>query len=435
MYQIQGTFRHTTRGDRKCFTMKSNIHGVDLGLRVDSAVPGIIAPLSSSSNDVGLAIQSISSGKTVTINYKGDEYNGISSTATVTIPGTRITGIDLPVILVEKQSAYLVGIDNSLKQGILGFGYSSLSDYYTSVTAMDVLYKNDVIPRNEVGIQLCPYEMLQESFINIGNTDITSKCGTDGNSVAWVESPSDGYFSVNIKDILIDDKPVNLPAGFQKKMEDGHTLYSAVETCSEYMHFPGIVVAALIDAIVGSNAITLDSFNFKHRLNNQQIKSLFWKRHLIAESYFNIKWDRLPTITITMFTETPVTDDNRNSVVEIKLGPRDYLQRYNSENLVFAVEVGSNYKATLGISFMTRLGLVFDRKHARIGFGPGCGCKVVTDGYPIISDGDQVLWSPSQFPEQPSGSGSDGTFIRRRKSKTTTDRIAVPKNVHHDKLD
>ncbi|KAJ8329291.1 hypothetical protein O5D80_002507 [Batrachochytrium dendrobatidis] len=84
---------------------------------------------------------------------------------------------------------------------------------------------------------------------------------------------------------------------------------------------------------------------------------------------------------------------------------------------------------------MTRLGLVFDRKHARIGFGPGCGCKVVTDGYPIISDGDRVLWSPSQFPEQPSGSGSDGTFIRRRRPSTTTERIAVPKNVHHDKLD
>ncbi|KAK5667722.1 hypothetical protein QVD99_005830 [Batrachochytrium dendrobatidis] len=81
--------------------MRSNVNGVNLNLQVDSAVPDIIVPLPSSSNDVGLAPQSTPSGEPVTINYKGEEYRGFSSTAVVTIPGTRITGINLPVIWLK----------------------------------------------------------------------------------------------------------------------------------------------------------------------------------------------------------------------------------------------------------------------------------------------------------------------------------------------
>ncbi|KAJ8331815.1 hypothetical protein O5D80_000120 [Batrachochytrium dendrobatidis] len=139
----------------------------------------------------------------------------------------------------------------------------------------------------------------------------------------------------------------------------------------------------------------------------------------------------MPTVSIVMFAEDPVTVDNYNSVVTIKLGPRDYLQRVDSENFLFAVQAGSDYYAVLGIPFMTRLGLTFDRAHKRIGFGPGCGCETETDGYPTISNGYRVLWPLPQLPEQPSTSGSDGTFIRRRKPTTTTDQIVVPENTHH----
>ncbi|KAK5671336.1 hypothetical protein QVD99_002260 [Batrachochytrium dendrobatidis] len=92
-----------------------------------------------------------------------------------------------------------------------------------------------------------------------------------------------------------------------------------------------------------------------------------------------------------MFAQTPVTDDNCNSVVTIKLGPKDYIQRADSKNFVFIVTTGSNDKAILGIPFMTRLAVTFDRTHKRIGFGPGCGCEVMADGYPTISNGDHAL--------------------------------------------
>ncbi|KAJ8322471.1 hypothetical protein O5D80_000091 [Batrachochytrium dendrobatidis] len=376
-----------------------------------------IVPLPSSSNDIGLTPQHTPSGEPVTIDYKGDEYKGVTSTAVVTIPGTRITDIKLPVISVQKQSPDSVGINPNL-DGVFGFGYSSLSKHHPRVTAMDTLYNNDVIPNNEIGLQLCPYEMTSNSFINIGNTDVTPKCGTDGTSLIWVKSPSDNHFAINIKSILVNDEPVDLPEEFQKTiMENGRTLYSSVETCFLYMRFPEAVVAALIDAILDSGAITVNTNIFSDKLGKVMVKKIFSQNYAMLESGFDIDWGKLPTLSITMFAQNPVTDANRNSVVTITLGPRDYLQRVDSKNFRFAIKAGSNDNAILGIPFMAQLGLTFDRAHKRIGFGAGCGCEVSTDGYPIISNGYRVLWPllRVRLPEQPSTSGSSGTFIRRRK--------------------
>ncbi|KAK5670966.1 hypothetical protein QVD99_002737 [Batrachochytrium dendrobatidis] len=391
----------------------------------------MIVPLSSSSNDVGLALKSISSGRLVTIKYKGDEYNGITSTADVTIPGTRITDINLPVIAVEKQSADLVGIDPNL-DGVFGIGYSSLSKHHSRITAIDVLYNGGFISNNEVGLQLCPYEMTSNSFINIGNTDVTAKCGTDGKSVAWIQSPTTDHHTVNIKSILVNDKQVDLPEEFQQVVENGRTLYSYLQTCSTYMIFPKVVVATLVDAIVGSNAITFKSM-FSKKLSKREIENIFSQNYAMPESTYNIDWEKLSTITITVFAQTPVTVGNYNGVVKIKLGPRDYMQIVNSKEFRFAIKAGPNDNAVLGIPFMTRLELSFDRAHKRIGFGPGCGCEVATSKYPTISNGYRVIWPLPRvrLPEQPSTSGSSGTFIRRRKPTTTTNQVAVPENTHH----
>ncbi|KAK6098492.1 hypothetical protein MT418_8433 [Batrachochytrium dendrobatidis] len=379
-------------------------------------ISDIIVPLPSSSNDVGLAIQSISSGEPVNIKYKDKEYKGVTSTAAVTIPGTAITGINLPVLAVEKQSADSVGIDPDF-DGVFGIGHFSLSKHHSPITAMDSLYSNNVIPNNEIGIQLCPSDLFEQSFINIGNTEITAKCGTDGRSVAWVNSPTNDHHTVNIKSILVNDEQVDLPEEFQKTVKDGHILYSHVETCSKYMHFPQTVVTALVNAIVDSGAITIWDAKSRRKLNPEEIDDIFWKHRLMSESNFNIDWRKLPTFTIVMYAQTPVTDDNRDSVVKIKLGPKDYIQKVNLgkfKRYLFAVKVGSNDKAILGIPFMTQLELTFDLQNTRIGFGPGCGCETASNRYPTISNNDQVLWPLPQLPEQPSTSSSDGRSGLRR---------------------
>ncbi|OAJ32791.1 hypothetical protein BDEG_28671 [Batrachochytrium dendrobatidis JEL423] len=315
----------------KCYTIKVNVDGVDLNLQVDSTMSDTIVPLPSSSRDVGLTPQHTPSGEPVTIDYKGDEYNGFSSNAAVTIPGTSITDINLPVISVQKQSPDLVGINPNL-DGIFGFGYTSLSNHHSQTTAMDVLYTSGVIPNNEIGLQLCPYEMTSNSFINIGNTDVTAKCGTDGTSIAWVQSPSDNHFAINIKSILVNDEKVNLPEEFQKKVENGRTLYSSVETCFLHMRFPEVVVATLINAILDSGAITVNINIFSDKLGKVMVKKIFSQNYAMLESGFDIDWGKLPTLSITMFAQTPVTDANCNSVVTIKLGPKDYIQRVDSKN-------------------------------------------------------------------------------------------------------
>ncbi|EGF79155.1 hypothetical protein BATDEDRAFT_25680 [Batrachochytrium dendrobatidis JAM81] len=339
---------------------------------------GGVVPLPSSSNDIGLAPESTPSGEPVTIKYKGEEYNGVTSTATVTIPGTSITDINLPVLAVEKQSADSVGINPNL-DGIFGFAYPLLSNQHPQVTAMDALYNGGAIPSNEVSLQLCQYDMLHESFINIGNTEITPKCGTDGKSVAWVQSPTNNQFSINIK--ILPEK----------------------------------LVATLINAILDSNAITSKNILLRRKLDKEKVKKKLQANSPMFKYNYNIKWEKLPTVSIVMFAQTPVTYDNSNSVVTIKLGPRDYMWKYDSEKFRFSIKAGSNDKAALDIPFMSQLAVTFDRTHKRIGFGPGCGCETATSEYPTISNSDRVLWPLTQLTEQPSTSGSDGAFIRKRK--------------------
>ncbi|KAK5666893.1 hypothetical protein QVD99_006524 [Batrachochytrium dendrobatidis] len=396
-------------GIRKCFRIGLNVNGIDLNLQVDSAASDIVVPISSSRSSVGLTSKSTLNEEGIMIEYKGEEYKGVTSTAAVTIPGTKIIGMDLPVIAIQKQSPDLIGIGGRIDQGIFGFAYSSLSDQHPQSTAMDVLHNSGIIPKNEIGLQICPYGMLSESFINIGNTGVTPKCGTDGRSVAWVQSPSADHHTVNIKNILVNGELVELPAGFQKKVENGRTLYSYLQTCFLYMRFPKVVVDVLINTILDSDAITVKTMFRNDHLGKRKIQRKLRKNHLMSESKYSIDWGMMPTVSIVMYSETPVTDENRDSVVKIELGPRDYMQRYDSKHVRFAVAVGSNDYVALGTSFMTRLGLTFDLQNTRIGFGPGCGCEVSTDGYPIISNSDRVLWSPSQLPERPSTSSSDVT--------------------------
>ncbi|KAJ8327834.1 hypothetical protein O5D80_003233 [Batrachochytrium dendrobatidis] len=398
----------------RCFRIKLYANGINLGLQVNSITSDIIIPLSSSSNDLGLAIQNTPGGQPVTIKYKGKEYNGITSTADVTIMSTEITGVNLPVIEIEKESTDLVGIVEDF-DGVLGIGYLPLSDYYPPVTAMDVLYNGGFISNNEVGLQLCPYEMLQESFINIGNTEITPKCGTDGKSLIWVNSPSDEHHAVNIKSILVNGKPVDLPEEFQQVVENGRILYSTIHTCYMYIRFPERVVNVLINSILDNSAITIKKTMLRDdRLDRKKIKKKLQKNRLMPKSNYNIDWDKMPSLSIVMFSQNPVTDENRNSLVTIRLGPRDYMQTYNFKNFRFTVTAGSNDRATLGIPFMTRLLLTFDRQNKRTGFGPGCGCETMADGYPIILNGDRVLWPLTQLPEQPSTSSSDGRSTLER---------------------
>ncbi|KAJ8325417.1 hypothetical protein O5D80_006353 [Batrachochytrium dendrobatidis] len=403
-------------GIRKCFRIGLNVNGIDLNLQVDSGVSDMIVPLPSSSSSVGLTSKSTLNEEGIMIEYKNEEYNAFSSTADVTIPGTKIIDMDLPVLAVQKQSPDLIGIGGRIDQGLFGFAYSSLSKRHPQSTAMDVLYNSGIIPKNEIGLQICPYGMLSESFINIGNTGVTPKCGTDGTSVAWVQSPSADHHTVNIKSILINGELVDLPAGFQKKVENGRTLYSYLQTCFLYMRFPKVVVDVLINTILDSDAITVKTMFRNDYLGKRKIKRKLRENHLMSESKYNIDWDMMPTVSIVMYSETPVTDENRDSVVKIELSPRDYMWRYDSKHVRFAVAVGSNDYATLGTSFMVRLGLTFDLQNTRIGFGPGCGCEIITDGYPIISNGDRVLWSPShvRLPEQPSTSSSGDTSTLRR---------------------
>ncbi|KAJ8324311.1 hypothetical protein O5D80_002492 [Batrachochytrium dendrobatidis] len=71
-------------------------------------------------------------------------------------------------------------------------------------------------------------------------------------------------------------------------MENGRTLYSSVETCFLYMRFPEVVVAAFVDAILDSGAITVNINIFSDKLGKVMVKKIFSQNYAMLESGFDI---------------------------------------------------------------------------------------------------------------------------------------------------
>ncbi|KAK5673537.1 hypothetical protein QVD99_000978 [Batrachochytrium dendrobatidis] len=373
-----------------CYRMKFNIAGVDLDLKVDSRISDSIVPLPNLNNYQGPTLSYPEHADAVTLKYDGGaSAKGHGFLTTVSIPETTISIKSAPVVGISEQSENPVIIDGNPNQGVFSFAYPSIAMYHAKPpTIMDAIYESGAVPNNEVAMELCPYGLSEKSYIDIGNTETDPKCDTDGQPVIWVQSPSRDRFTVNIKEIRIDNKARGLPSEFQvKESEDIWHPYSFISTCSKYISLPRKIVDKLIRAIGKSGA-------FKPKLTKDDIKKFFEKKQIIKVPDHIIDWKKLPKLSFVMYTETSKTGKASRSSVEITLGGRDYIQQVGAGEYQFFVDVGRNKRVVLGTPFMLRMRVVFDRTNQRIGFGPGCGCENSADGYPIISSNSQVLWSP-----------------------------------------
>ncbi|OAJ36400.1 hypothetical protein BDEG_20578 [Batrachochytrium dendrobatidis JEL423] len=372
-----------------CFRMEISVNGVNLKMMVDSGSFDTIVPFSTLNNYNGPSLTYTMHETSIFGSYDGvTAWEGHGFLATVRIQKTSIIVKNAPVIGIFKQSTDSPLIDGNIEQGILGLAYPSLAEYKaTPPTVMDALYDSKAISNNEVGLHLCPYELSKKSYIDIGNTNLAPKCGTNGNPITWIYSPTQDYFTVDIKSILINGNPVTLPNEFQVKTPgDKMHPFSIIDTCTTTMDLPHEVVAILIDEIVGSDA-------FEPKLDDHTALIFFWERYIIKKSHYTINWKKLPVLSFVMSTGVSNSESD-SSIVKITLGPKDYIQKISSTKYLFSVSAGSNKNAVLGTSFMARLKFVLDREHVRIGLGPGCGCEKSKDGYPTIEDENKVLWSP-----------------------------------------
>ncbi|OAJ45155.1 hypothetical protein BDEG_28316 [Batrachochytrium dendrobatidis JEL423] len=370
----------------KCFQMKIQANGINLNVLVDSATSDLIVPLSTLNNYRGPTLPDTKRGEPVSGSYgSGATWKGYGFLATVNIPDTGIIATNSPTVGIYQQSIEPTVISGEPRQGVFGFAYPSLSYYHTSPeSVMDAWYKSKTILKNQVATQLCPYGLSEKSYIDIGNTDSTKKCGTNGESVAWVYSPSLDFFTVSIRNILVNDRPVTLPVAF-KENEFQQNSFSYIDTCSRSIRLPHLVLDGLIGAITASRA-------FQPPLTTMETLAFFWQRDVIDTLKYTIDWKKLPTLSFVLDTGVPKKKKGSYSTVKITLGPKDYLQQIGPNQYLFSVGFGSETSITLGIPFMTRLKVVFDREGGRIGFGPGCGCDTPTDGYPTIMNERKVLW-------------------------------------------
>ncbi|EGF82009.1 hypothetical protein BATDEDRAFT_87177 [Batrachochytrium dendrobatidis JAM81] len=377
----------------KCFIMKLNVNGVDLNFIVDSGSSNSIVPLLGLNHYNGPVLKYVPTTEDVLSDsyFDGSFWKGVSFTATVSIPKTSISTTDAPVIGIYQQSTRSLVLNDQWNHGILGIAYPSLthSKITSGATIIDSFYTSGSIKKNEVAFELCSYELSKQSYIDIGNTGTVSKCGTDGSPVVWVETPILNFLTVNIKSIWINHQKVQLPSTFQYNPSGGITLFSFIDTCAAKILLPRILVMELVNEMIKSRA-------FQPRPNLQELKLFYFQDYTMKLKEFTIDWKKLPTISFLMSTGTAALQKNPSSIVNITLGPKDYLQKAGPKEYVFAVGIGSDQNAILGISFMTRLRIVLDRKNGLVGFGPGCGCEATTDGYPVIANEHGELWHPSR---------------------------------------
>ncbi|KAJ8331124.1 hypothetical protein QVD99_005825 [Batrachochytrium dendrobatidis] len=374
-----------------CFSIIINVGGVDIKSMVDSTSSDSVVPFSNLNNYNGPNISYTPFEEPSIEGYSRDvSWKGYGFSTDVFIPETGIPAVDAPIVGIFKQATEPALLDGQGRQAVFGLAYPSLAYYHTTpATIMDAWYEGRFIPNNEVGVELCPYKLSKKSHIDIGSTEVVPKCGTDGNPIAWVESPTNDRFTVSIKEILVNSMPVELPDDFQKKREGESISYSYIDTCATKVEFPYEVVDKLISAIVKSHA-------FVPKLDTPSISKFFWSGYPMTKSDFIIIWSRLPTLSIVMNANNPEKAEGSQSTVKVTLGPRDYMQQVGENAHAFSVSVGSDKLVVLGVPFMTRLRVVLDRAHKRIGFGPGCGCEKSKDGHPTIQNEFNKIWHPKQ---------------------------------------
>lgn len=205
-------------GVNSCFYISISTDGSNFTVLLDTGSSDTVLPHAVLNNYEGLCYlnDSIPSGGSQLGQLYGDGswWNGFLMTKTIKITGTNIIANNVPIIEMTLQStdpAFLFGRAN----GLMGLAYGILSKATSSPkTAMEAFAASGKIMKNEIGIQGCQASLIENSWIDFGNTDGYNKCGFTG-PVAYTISPVQSYHTVNIVNIFISSVKVELPASFQ----------------------------------------------------------------------------------------------------------------------------------------------------------------------------------------------------------------------------
>ncbi|KAI8918072.1 aspartic peptidase domain-containing protein [Entophlyctis helioformis] len=360
-----------TGGYWTCFHIDLTIQGTILSVSVDAGSTDLAV------GTIGLSNYDASAGGLVSAPPAnapqasgaygdGSWWSGYGTQTTIGVTGTSILANNAPLAVITDQSAdpiFVKGAGSPNQQGLLGIGYPMLSQFsFVPETVVDAWHASGTLRKNEVAFHACPYNQIQDSYIDFGNDDPTYECNPSGVPIAWAKCPVKSYFTLDIRNISVSGKQVTLPSQFQT---------------IEPRLYGGNVKACFLAATTSYTISTL------------------------------LKWNKLPNITFDIVSDEMVNGTSR--VFSIVLGGRQYIQCDNDGYCAYLVTGGTETYATLGIPVFSNLHIVFDRTNARVGFAPGCGCTTATDGYPKIQWNGTTVTADWAKATQTSSATSAGT--------------------------
>jgi hypothetical protein len=245
-------------------------------------------------------------------NYYGDlsYWSGFFVRLLVAVSNSSINGI-APIALMTKQSTRPIFADGVNSQGLIGVGFSALaSNQEKPISVVDAWYEQGAIQKNEIAIHGCPYQKMDQAWIDFGNE--TPYDGCSGYSVT-IAVPSKTYFTLNILDISING--IKSPLSFSWQAHQ----YSILDSCTSSILLPLTTVSTLKASIKESGALS-------SRLSKSQYLDKFLNQDVSLKlNSSDFDWDMMPNVSITLLSGYSSFQN-----VTLVLGPRQYLQSDNS---------------------------------------------------------------------------------------------------------
>lgn len=95
--------------------------------------------------------------------------------------------------------------------------------------------------KNQIGFKLCPYALIQYSWIDFGNKQGYSECGAVGSPIVIAFSPAKSYVTIDIMAVYINSLSVSLPTTFQNYdsalITNGDKAWSYLDSCCSSKFF------------------------------------------------------------------------------------------------------------------------------------------------------------------------------------------------------
>jgi hypothetical protein len=115
----------------------------------------------------------------------------------------------------------------------------------------------------------------------------------------------------------------------------------------------------------------------------------------VPASYF--KWSLLPSISIEITSNVQISLGVYQTF-KLILGPRQYIQQDDTGFWQMVIRTRPDTFVSLGLPIFSAYYILLDRDAGTIGFSPGCGCNIASDGYPKIQRGSSLYQSSLNGP-------------------------------------